>query len=512
MKWGGLKSDCLTCHKDFHRFGTATSQKLGKLGECLTCHNETNWKEIHGFNHSVDTRYPIDGKHIGVQCTICHIGKIKDPNAPVPLGRYHWEKLPTDTCATCHRNPHINETNPAFKQKKCDECHSTEGWNVFEKDGKRFDHDKTRFKLTGRHGEIACSACHVVNKKQVFKFPSFDQEFCIDCHKNQHIGQFHKEFSSKKCSECHNTIKFTDRFEFDHDKTAFKLYNKHSKLKCSECHKPTNALFETRPPHRKSQYLFPDLKAKDCTQCHSDYHEGQLSQQCSTCHNDSGWKNVAFDHNKQSKFPIIGKHIDVKCAKCHKPIPKNTVTFLGKQYPLIRYRPISTECTSCHKDPHRGRFGHRCQECHMEKGWKLTKDFHRGFTLTGVHYSLQCQECHRDNRRLAGSSDHCVLCHQKDDIHQGSLPECGQCHKQQFWENTDFKHSLTAFPLRGIHRTLECSACHANGIYQGLSSECVDCHLADAQTSTFHPNPLPSFRDCKQCHNRFDFSTPTNSR
>ncbi len=499
FKFTGLKSDCLTCHKDYHRFGGYKSKKLGVLNQCLECHNETKFEDIHNFNHSINTRFPIEGKHIGLDCVKCHIPGARKPASLPPLGKYHWADLDKSTCEVCHKSPHKNDPSRQFKQKKCSECHVAESWHVFNRNGKKFDHDKTRFKLTGRHSEISCSACHVVGKKEVFHFEKAEQQFCIDCHKNQHTDQFHPAFSEKSCSECHTTKKFTERLEFDHDQTAFPLKNKHAQVKCEQCHKPTEDVFETKPPHFKSQFLFPNLGKSDCTVCHADYHNGQLGQKCSTCHDDSGWKNVKFDHNKQSKFMITGKHIGVSCEKCHKPENNKFVTYEGKKRPLIHYKPISLECISCHKDPHKGHFGANCQECHMEKGWKLTKDFHKNFTLSGVHFSLQCQECHKDNRKLVGTSNECMLCHQKDDIHEGTLPNCGQCHKQQFWEDVDFKHSLTQFPLLGAHRTLECAACHARGIYQGTPNQCVNCHFADYQSATNPPHTgFPT--TCTECH------------
>lgn len=499
--FSGLKADCLSCHKDFHKFSNSKSKKFGTLNNCLACHTEKAWSPTPAFNHSVHTRFSIEGKHIGLECAQCHLEGPK--RKPLPKGKYHWDELSTKTCEACHTSPHRNDPSPTFKKKRCDQCHIADGWTVFNRNGKKFDHDKTRFKLTGRHMQINCSACHVDGKKQVFKFEHADQQFCIDCHKNQHVDQFHETFSQKTCNECHNTSKFSEIKEFNHGTTAFPLKGKHENLNCKECHKSTDSFFETQPPHAKSQFLFPDLKSKDCMQCHSDFHKGQLGNKCSACHEESDWKKIRFDHNKQSRFLIRGKHTEVKCEECHKTQPGQFVVFKGQKRQVTTFKPLNAECITCHKDPHKGHYGQQCHECHMDKGWKLTKDFHRGFSLSGVHFSLQCQECHRDNRQLTGMSQDCVLCHQKDDIHQGTLPNCSECHKQQFWENVDFKHSLSQFPLRGAHRSLECAQCHSRGVYQGTPSQCINCHLANAQTSPVHPNPIPNFTNCQNCHNQF---------
>ena len=41
------------------------------------------------------------------------------------------------------------------------------------------------------------------------------------------------------------------------------------------------------------------------------------------------------------------------------------------------------------------------------------------------------------------------------------------------------------FPLTGAHRTLRCSACHSDGVYNGKSALCYSCHrsLYEAQTN-----------------------------
>lgn len=504
-KWSGLQSECLACHRDYHHFGALKSPKLGDLNRCQTCHGETSWTETHAFNHTVHTRFPVEGKHVGLQCYACHEPKERKPKLFLVPGapKYHWRELEAKTCQACHDSPHKNDPGSVFKGKKCTQCHVADGWNVIGKNGKGFNHTETRFALTGRHSQISCSSCHVVGRKEVFRFEHADQKFCIDCHKSPHGGQFHEKLATQSCATCHDTVKFANRVDFNHATTAFPLTGKHARVKCEQCHKATEEMFDTKPPRPKAKFLFPELASASCVACHADYHGGQLGKQCASCHDDSGWKQVKFDHDRQSRFAIVGKHMDLKCAQCHKAVPGAAVTFGGKKTPLVHYKPISPECTTCHKDPHAGQYGSRCQECHMEKGWKLTKDFHKSFTLGGIHLTLQCQECHRDNRALAHASRDCALCHQKDDVHQGQLPDCGKCHEQQVWEDVKFKHSLSLFPLRGVHRTLDCAACHAGGVFQGTPSQCIGCHLTDAQASTVHPQPVPSFVNCTTCHNQF---------
>jgi hypothetical protein len=509
-RWVGLTAKCVSCHKDYHVFGSLKPKAIGNLSTCLVCHNETKWNEIKNFDHSKQTRYLIDGRHNEVKCEECHIigarkvaGVIPDV-VPPRRGIYHWAKLNEKTCENCHKSPHIGVFSAAMSAKACTDCHITQDWKL-DKNRAGFKHDETRFALTGEHARITCNACHLINQKQVFKFPSFERKFCLDCHKNQHADQFHEKLANQSCAECHSTKKWEPQNDFNHDTTNFKLRDAHAQLNCSDCHLPTARRFENKKASFKHQFLFPELNKKNCVTCHADYHAGQLATNCSHCHSEKNWKTTKFNHDIDSQFPLKDKHKQIKCSSCHKAIRNEFVMFAKAERPLIKYKTISSQCLNCHRDPHAGTLGLRCNECHSERGWHVTKDFHRNFVLHGVHYTLGCAECHIDNRKLSGLSEQCLICHQKDDVHSGSLPNCSECHRQTFWEHTSFRHSMTFFPLRGVHRTLTCATCHANGIYRGTPNQCVNCHLSDAQGVGSPVHIMPNFTECKSCHNQFSF-------
>lgn len=512
FRWVGLNKNCLSCHDDFHAFAKhKVSKKKTKLSDCLSCHNEARWKDVQNFDHSKDTRYPVDGQHSTLKCNECHrpvkIATVKKRKIATER-RYHWQYLNSKTCENCHQSPHTKTFSKEFLKKRCTECHVTSSWRDQPGKAGQFNHDDTRFKLTGRHNEISCRECHVQNKKQVFKFASDKKDFCIDCHKNPHREQFHAQVSEQACSACHTTRSFDRIKDFDHGQTRFAIQGQHKELKCADCHTPAKK--EASKGGRIvtwHKYVFPDLAAKSCNTCHQDYHKGQLSLQCQTCHTENSWKKTKFNHNQHSDFALRGSHRQLKCGECHKPKPGQSVEFAKKKYRVIHYKPMNSNCIACHRkdDQHKGEFGQRCNECHTEKSWELTKDFHRNFTLHGVHYTLKCSECHINERRLGGMSENCMLCHQKDDVHSGTLPSCKECHSQHFWENTSFRHSRTLFPLRGSHRSVDCFSCHTQGIYQGTPSECVSCHMQDALSVGAPAHTMPAFQDCKSCHNQFSF-------
>ena len=532
IKYVGLKKECWTCHKDVHGFNQQQSVRFKSLKKCEACHFEENWKRPLQFQHNLDTKFRIDGKHLNLACFACHLPidkklmlktkiseREKTDISPLPLIKertYHWPELEQKNCNACHENPHIAKFEVDFKNKSCQNCHNSEDWKTFRKTAgpsKGFDHDLTRFKLTGEHLKIACKKCHESNGTQKFKLEGAERQFCYTCHQNVHLTQFDSTFENKSCQECHNSTNFKEITGFDHEKTRFPLKGTHFDIKndCIKCHKESQFILKTKTPHKGHQYLFTSESRGFCEDCHANvhktqFHENVATQRCDQCHTSVKFaKDIKVDH-KQTRFELKGKHIETPCVKCHitteKKFPGKTESFQH----LFKFNNFSqTNCILCHKDKHKGEFGNKCYNCHDEINWKKARDFHKNFSLTGVHFSLQCQECHTHNRSLGGMSNNCLLCHLKDDPHNSTLPDCQQCHLQSFWEQTSFRHSLTSFPLRGAHRGAECNACHGNAIYQGLGQNCVNCHLSEAQSVTSTPHIMPQFENCEQCHNQFIF-------
>ncbi len=306
-----------------------------------------------------------------------------------------------------------------------------------------FDHDKTRFKLTGKHLEIGdqCDKCHKPGsdvlpvkppqKARVFVFEGANRGFCENCHVNEHKDMFHSKFSAKPCGSCHNTETFQKLKSFDHDETSFELKGKHRQVKCAECHEDTDDKYKTPPRNFKGDYRFPEIKTKNCAACHDDVHKGAN--------------------------------------------------------------------------------GSNCMKCHNENGWKAASEFHKNFLLQGVHLQLECKSCHVGNRILHGSSSDCSTCHVKEDPHHGQLPRCQECHLQNFWNHTRFDHNMSQFPLRGAHRVTECRACHNQGVYKGLPTQCQDCHFRDAATVASPNHGSARFSNCEVCHNVYSFQKATIS-
>lgn len=381
---------CIGCHKkeDEHKgqFG----------GKCETCHGAKSWKTI-DFNHDADTTYALRGKHRKTACTDCHTG---------PL---YKQKLP-EQCWDCHKK---DDKHKETLGKDCASCHSESGW----KDPPRFDHDKTRFPLLGKHGKVTCSDCH---KSAMYKEAPMD---CFSCHKKD---DKHEGTLGKTCVDCHSERDWrATAGRFDHDKTRFALRNAHarSQIKCSDCHKGGLKAFRNT--------------AMTCFACHKkdDKHEGTQGQQCEQCHGDKDWKTTLFDHGK-TRFPLTGGHGRVECKGCH--VTK-------------RFKDTQRECIACHRkdDQHKARFGTRCETCHNTRHWK-SWDFNHArqtnYPLTGAHSTVKCEACHTQaapaGKAVAETGQRCVDCHQKDDTHDGQFGgRCEQCHSTKGWKQLD-KHSF----------------------------------------------------------------------
>ncbi len=141
----GLHKECGSCHADEHR---------GQLeGDCLACHVQDAWVPARGFDHQ-RSKFPLAGKHRDVACGRCH-PTVNEASAADPKDRsfVKYAGVASASCGTCHKDVHAGRFG-----KSCDTCHRTTGWA--ELDLKGFDHERTRFALTGRHREVACAKCH----------------------------------------------------------------------------------------------------------------------------------------------------------------------------------------------------------------------------------------------------------------------------------------------------------------------------------------------------------------
>ena len=136
-------------------------------------------------------------------------------------------------------------------------------------------------------------------------------------------------------------------------------------MKCESCHREQHVQGQAAEPaarcHKKD-----DERAK---------HRGRYGDRCQTCHTETAWKPATFDHARDTRYALRGKHAKVMCDNCHR----------GDLY----RDKLQTACISCHEkdDKHKGQLGRQCESCHGEQDWKKTTfDHNRSkFPLVGRH-------------------------------------------------------------------------------------------------------------------------------
>jgi hypothetical protein len=443
---------CLDCHKDVAK---DFSQHLGFHGkqdkkECRACHTEHKGRGFNiapfdkdKFDHK-KTNFELKDSHSKVECKDCHKPGLKFREAHT-------------VCVACHKK---DDKHKGSLGDKCENCHTEKKW----KDVK-FDHSKTNFPLLGKHADVKCKECHA------------DQRYkgaptaCIACHRKD---DKHKAHFGDKCETCH-TEKDWKTITFDHDKdTHYPLRGKHSLVTCVDCH--TGFLYKQKTP-------------TTCVACHrdDDEHKGHFGPKCETCHIEKDWNVVIFDHDKQTKYPLLGKHAEAKCEACHK----------GDLYK----EKLQTVCFACHEkdDKHKGQEGKKCEQCHNEKSWNTTQFDHglTRFPLLGKHDKVECKKCHL-TPEYKNAKTACVECHKKDDKHKRKLgPECEMCHNARDWKAWDYDHDTrTHFKLDGGHKGIDCLACHKEPTDKKVkvTSSCGICHAwDDVHNGSFG-------KDCERCH------------
>jgi hypothetical protein len=230
---------------------------------------------------------------------------------------------------------------------------------------------------------------------------------------------------------------------------------------------------------------------------------------CADCHTPESWKpdpaTVKFDHGRQARFPLEGRHRDVSCRSCHLDL-----TFAD---PVLR----GAECATCHADVHRGAYAQRCVECHTPVSFSdmSVRQIHARttFPLTGAHLQIACRACHVDSQlgTFAPLDPQCLSCHQA--AYEGAQPvnhatfstDCLRCHNTIAWTAyVRFDHPEVAggFRLLGVHARISCESCHSPTDWSvpfGASGDedCISCH-ADDYAGEHAGSAFPT--TCLACH------------
>jgi len=457
-----MATRCMNCHTDI-RAQLADPQSLHNafpnINQCRTCHSEHN-----GPAAALTQVSAQDFPHERLKFTLAAHQKRSD-GQPFTCADCHGDnvaKFDRARCEACHRGYQADfvAKHVADFGSDCLACH--DGVDRYSK----FDHNRLKFTLAGKHVEITCGECH----RQVRAVADFKgaSPACIDCHRkdDKHNGSFGVD-----CAKCHTAESWAGA-QFDHNLAAFQLTGQHLKVRCDQCH--TNNVFKGTP--------------QTCVACHQrdDKHQGKFGTDCAQCHTAENWQDAKFDHNLAA-FKLEGKHQTVECAKCH----VNNV-----------FQGTPQTCIACHQkdDKHAGAFGTDCAACHNPSNWADAKFDHNlsTFKLTGAHVSVQCSKCHVNNV-FKGTPQTCVSCHAEPQQHLGAFgTDCVQCHSTTTWRGATFNH---AFPLNhGESGNIPCQTCHVTANFKEYT--CYGCHAHDpARIEARHVREgISNFQDCVRCH------------
>lgn len=240
---------------------------------------------------------------------------------------------------------------------------------------------------------------------------------------------------------------------------------------------------------------------------------GDINIDCAKCHTTEDWKvdlqKMTFDHSSTG-FELENQHKTTDCKSCHQN---------------LKFEKTPQNCFSCHTDIHENTVGVECQNCHTTKSWIVTNiiEIHSEtrFPLIGAHAVTDCEQCHQSSsgRRFEPIDAECYQCHQKDyasaqnpnHVQSGFSTDCEMCHNMgsSSWNQSTFAHDF--FPLIGGHAIGDCFACHTNGNFGELDTDCYTCHQTDYNAAA-NPNhtELQFSTNCNDCHSMNPGWQPAN--
>jgi len=431
--------------------------------------------------------------------------------------------IPDAKCEECHKEVANRRASRVgyhgTLEGDCIECHKEHpeaSQPLIRFDTNKFDHKLAAFPREGKHAQVACDECHLKKRQRGAPgsyYIGIKHDTCTDCHRDQHSGQLGQD-----CVKCHNPNGWKGKaLTLSHNvNTSYKLEGKHLTTSCGKCHNP-----ETKEDSLSSA-VFKGLPQK-CVGCHQEPHRGQFQQECDSCHSPSGWdrQHLKFEHNTDSRFPLVEKHAGVSCEKCHSP------TRPGERLGFAQFRGLKTECADCHKDPHRGQLGQDCTRCHQTPvDWSVAKarlqhNLDTKYPLSGKHLAVDCIKCHKPetpggplgSARFKGLGTTCESCHQpKQPPHYG--PSCTSCHTLAGWPKKNpglehiFNYRINGQHLNGKHLTAKCDSCH-DGVRIGplatshrAEYQCITCHEKD------DPHKAALGTECFKCHSTEGWKRP----
>jgi hypothetical protein len=240
IDYGGAARECVSCH------GGAKDPHKGDFGRtCDSCHRTGSF-DVKTFTHPGAPEF-YSGSHEKIGCEQCHVAT----KTPLGTGGPH----PKMACASCHIDVHLGQVGSS-----CENCHAVDAAKFT---ASRFTHDRSAFRLTGKHQVTQCAKCHKTETKQfasghgtAMVLKPMDAR-CAICHADVHLGQV-----DQKCETCHQTNAFK-LLVYNHKGLEDFFAGFHGKYGCPQCHRAETGIF----PSGKGTAIRLRV-GRDCIACH----------------------------------------------------------------------------------------------------------------------------------------------------------------------------------------------------------------------------------------------------
>ena len=314
------------------------------------------------------------------------------------------------------------------------------------------------------------------------------------------------------CTLCHTQDGWSPAkqpLEFEHDtESGFDRSGRHAELTCESCHLGLD-------------FSEPKISAAGCADCHVDVHLGNLSVECTACHNTTSFSDVpGVGLHIRTSLPLTGTHLQISCESCHLDDTGGA------------YTTLDPDCFACHAvdyetaslDHVENGFSTDCEACHNTLAFSAGIAFDHvvvsgGFRLLGIHARIACASCHVvpgfESLFPGVTSDQdCIGCHQDDydtaepdHVGTGFPTTCIQCHNVERWEDAIFtEHDALYFPIfSGAHRNQwgSCAECHEVPSDFGAFT-CLSCHEHERtrmdEKHKEEPGYIYDSAECFDCH------------
>lgn len=277
-----------------------------------------------------------------------------------------------------------------------------------------FDHNKTKFPLTGAHAQTVCEACHFNGQYKTTLYA------CPACHNGARtIGKppTHPP-TSLKCAGCHQTTLFSDIRVIDHTQAS---------TKCAACHDGKIAR------GRSDRHAATAAPCQTCHQSTTNFYSATAAAKQWALTAPTAPLSVASALSRRVGSAVPGPAVAA---------PSTANLPLGAATPAMSSRDGTANVAGIKTASDGSKFDHAratgtCAFCH------------NGRTASGkpprhIATMAACDSCHKNTRTFAGARfDHgavtapCITCHNGRDApgksarHVMTNAPCDECHKNK---------------------------------------------------------------------------------